>query len=234
MIYLVSDVHGCYNSFITLLNKINFKENDTMICIGDLIDRGKYSFKLLDLFMNNENYLLIKGNHEHFFDMYMNETLSEVNWWKFGGKHTILQLKKMNIDDKLKYYNYIHKLPLYYIKDNYILFHSSINVDLPIIEKDNVIQIEETIQLQYKLNSYDFLISNDIHYVPRKVFNKELIVGHTPTMRLIENDNKPTIAYTKNCIDIDCGATYKGGQLACLRLDDMKEFYVKINKNDID
>ena len=31
----------------------------------------------------------------------------------------------------------------------------------------------------------------------------------------------------KDKIDIDCGCVFNGGQLACLRLDDMKIFYEK-------
>lgn len=57
--------------------------------------------------------------------------------------------------------------------------------------------------------------------------NKYLITGHTPT-RIIEghigNDN---IYINKNNIAIDCGCAY-GKKLGCMRLDDLKEFYVKI------
>lgn len=34
-------------------------------------------------------------------------------------------------------------------------------------------------------------------------------------------------------IGIDCGASFPNGQLACLRLDDMKEFYVRNEQNII-
>ena len=38
-------------------------------------------------------------------------------------------------------------------------------------------------------------------------------------------NGKAEIYHSCNNIDIDCGATF-GGKLACLRLDDMQEFYV--------
>lgn len=34
-------------------------------------------------------------------------------------------------------------------------------------------------------------------------------------------------------IGVDCGASFPNGQLACLRLDDMKEFYVRNEQNII-
>ena len=54
--------------------------------------------------------------------------------------------------------------------------------------------------------------------------DKIIITGHTPTLAI---NGKDKIYHNKNNIVIDCGCTY-GGRLACLRLDDMKEFYVKV------
>lgn len=48
------------------------------------------------------------------------------------------------------------------------------------------------------------------------------VSGHTPTLAII---GEPKIYYRNNNINIDCGAIF-GGHLACLRLDDMQEFYV--------
>lgn len=54
-----------------------------------------------------------------------------------------------------------------------------------------------------------------------------MISGHTPTM-LIENNPRPGFIYqANNHIAIDCGCSFPGGRLGCLRLEDMKEFYVE-------
>lgn len=229
MIYLVSDIHGCYFSFLNLLKKIDFKDNDILYCIGDVIDRGKYSFELLDYFMQHKNCFLIKGNHELFLELFFNQYLSPKNWWRFGGKQTLNDLQNMNMDNKLKYYNYIHKLPNYTILNEYFLVHSGLNIDLPLVVEDDIIKIKETVDLQISKDIYNYFISNDIHYIPKKYFDKKIIVGHTPTL----NFGKANIHYGSNCIDIDCGATYKGGKLGCLRLDDLEEFYVKIENKDL-
>ncbi|EKC75427.1 Calcineurin-like phosphoesterase [human gut metagenome] len=49
-----------------------------------------------------------------------------------------------------------------------------------------------------------------------------IVSGHTPT-KLISG--KWEIYHSHNNIVIDCGAAF-GGRLACLRLEDMAEFYV--------
>ena len=60
-----------------------------------------------------------------------------------------------------------------------------------------------------------------------------MIFGHTPTAHY-QKSIPMKLWYGKNCIGVDCGSGYpedpseyysKFGRLACLRLDDMKEFY---------
>ena len=40
MNYVISDIHGCYEQYIKLLDKIHFSERDTLYLLGDLVDRG--------------------------------------------------------------------------------------------------------------------------------------------------------------------------------------------------
>ena len=47
MVYAVSDIHGCYDKYIDLLNKINFSPDDTLYVLGDVIDRGPDGFKIM-------------------------------------------------------------------------------------------------------------------------------------------------------------------------------------------
>ena len=47
MIYAVSDIHGCYDKYQELLEKINFGPDDTLYVLGDVIDRGPDGFKIM-------------------------------------------------------------------------------------------------------------------------------------------------------------------------------------------
>ena len=41
MIYAaVSDLHGCYEKYLSMLEKIQFCEADTLYVLGDVVDRG--------------------------------------------------------------------------------------------------------------------------------------------------------------------------------------------------
>ena len=53
-----------------------------------------------------------------------------------------------------------------------------------------------------------------------------MIVGHTPTFRYgDEYRGKIAIGKNKQIYHIDCGCVF-GKSLGCLRLDDLKEFYI--------
>ena len=72
------------------------------------------------------------------------------------------------------------------------------------------------------------MFSNDIHYIPQKIkFDKRIIVGHYATLFLTEY-RQANIYYGERYIDIDTGneRRNRGGRLACLRLNDGKEYYV--------
>ena len=60
MIYAMSDLHGCYDKYIKMLEKINFNENDMLYILGDIVDRGPDGIKiLLDINSSDRNVKII-------------------------------------------------------------------------------------------------------------------------------------------------------------------------------
>ena len=47
MTYFISDIHGEYELFCRLLDKIKFSDNDVLIVLGDMIDKGNESIRVL-------------------------------------------------------------------------------------------------------------------------------------------------------------------------------------------
>lgn len=63
--YAVGDVHGEYETLMALLQKVNFdKTKDRLFMVGDLVDRGRDSRKVLDLLLEDWAFG-VRGNHEH-------------------------------------------------------------------------------------------------------------------------------------------------------------------------
>ena len=50
---IVGDIHGCYKELKKLLKKVSFHEDeDWLISLGDLMDRGRQSYEVFDFFEN--------------------------------------------------------------------------------------------------------------------------------------------------------------------------------------
>ncbi len=59
----IGDIHGCHAEFAELLDRLSLARDDRIILLGDLINRGPDSLKVLDLARNTKALALL-GNHE--------------------------------------------------------------------------------------------------------------------------------------------------------------------------
>lgn len=59
----IGDVHGCADEFEELLNRLDLQPDDRLIQVGDLINRGPDSHRVIEL-ARQHNIEAILGNHE--------------------------------------------------------------------------------------------------------------------------------------------------------------------------
>jgi serine/threonine protein phosphatase 1 len=59
----IGDIHGCHLEFAELLERLELTKDDRLILLGDLINRGPDSCKVIDLARQNRAIALL-GNHE--------------------------------------------------------------------------------------------------------------------------------------------------------------------------
>ena len=64
-VYVMSDLHGNYDGFMSILKQINFSEKDELYIDGDVVDRGRDGIKILQYMMMQPNIYPIIGNHEY-------------------------------------------------------------------------------------------------------------------------------------------------------------------------
>lgn len=65
MQYVMSDIHGCRDSFYRLLSQIGFGDGDALYILGDVLDRGPDGVRLLLELERLAGVTLLRGNHEH-------------------------------------------------------------------------------------------------------------------------------------------------------------------------
>lgn len=65
MIYAMSDLRGCYDKYIKMLEEIRFSDSDILYVLGDVVDRGDGGIKILKDMMARKNVIAVRGNHDY-------------------------------------------------------------------------------------------------------------------------------------------------------------------------
>ena len=232
MIYCISDIHGEYDKFMQMLGLIALKDEDTLYVLGDVLDRGEHPIKTLLKLMEMPNAVFILGNHELMaleilkgdYDKTLTadmagldyETVEKLfDWYQNGCSPTVTEFVALDKEQQAAVLDYLYEALAYEQLEvngqKFLLVHSGI------MNFDPACDISEYRLFELVWAHPDF----------GKPYYDDVItvMGHTPT-QLIEGFDSPGKIFKKNNhIVIDCGASM-GGSLGCLRLDDMKEFYV--------
>ena len=61
---VIGDIHGCYEEFQSLLDKAGLTDEDSIVSVGDCVDRGPNTPAVLKFFQEEPDAKLIMGNHE--------------------------------------------------------------------------------------------------------------------------------------------------------------------------
>ena len=90
--YVIGDIHGCSNTLTGLLKIIEpVHEDDTIIFIGDYIDRGPNSKGVIDiilsLYKKHRKIITLMGNHEFMF-MNVLKGIGVTEFLNMGGDET--------------------------------------------------------------------------------------------------------------------------------------------------
>lgn len=62
--FIIGDIHGCYDELIELTQKIGLKDEDVLVSLGDIVDRGNKSKEVYEFFRKRPNSVVLMGNHE--------------------------------------------------------------------------------------------------------------------------------------------------------------------------
>lgn len=78
---IIGDIHGRYNEMMKALEYMGYKDSDRLIFLGDYIDRGPDSKKVMDFLVElrkNRDNIFLKGNHE---DIFLKLSLGNATFW---------------------------------------------------------------------------------------------------------------------------------------------------------
>ena len=224
MDYCISDIHGYYDLFCRLLDKIRFGGGDKLYVLGDMIDKGPDSVRLAKLLFSMPNVCCIAGNHEYDFLKYYRALMRQTEDYD----RVLEELRAYFPDGTLLDWETVDRfdlLPLYVETDKFIGVHAGIPVKggelLPVSQATC-----EQLVYDRVFKEPDILPQGE----------KCILYGHTPVRYLTGKDE--ILFYPRNgatngsrniadyCkIHLDTGV-FLGGVLGCVAVDSCLCFYV--------
>ena len=91
-IIAIGDIHGCAVALRVLLEAIDVVESDTIVSLGDLVDRGPDSKAAIDQLLELRSrckLVLVEGNHEEMMLAVVRGGKPPHEWLKHGGVSTL-------------------------------------------------------------------------------------------------------------------------------------------------
>jgi serine/threonine protein phosphatase 1 len=224
-VFAIGDIHGCHAELVCLLTHLEKKEhlaaNDLVVFMGDYIDRGPDSRRVVDKILDFKKKFpltkTLRGNHEEMLLSYLD--LGGSNGEVYlgnGGEQTMLSYGV----ESLEHTEGIEKIPREHIdfylglerlivSDRYIFVHAGID---PLRPLDS--QPDETI---YWIRE-EFIFGN-------VNLGKVVVFGHTPFQDVFgEKGNK---------LGVDTGAVF-GNKLSCVELTRGRVFQVQKGQQTVD
>jgi serine/threonine protein phosphatase 1 len=129
MVAVIGDIHGCYFTLIGLLEKIWAKYPQINVySVGDLVDRGKFSFEVVQYFKNKKMKFCL-GNHDLMFLHYIQNVnpLLALNWKRNGCESTLESYQNHNKEIN-KHVKCFLKAPLYFNLRDCFISHAGISI----------------------------------------------------------------------------------------------------------
>ena len=224
MTYILSDIHGEYDLFCRLMDKVKFSDEDTLISCGDMIEKGKHSVCLTKLLFSMKNAVLLAGNHEYAFLKYFWGLMQQTEDYD-------LVLRKLQAyfpdDGELLDWETVDRmeaLPYYYEAEEYICVHAGVPLD----KEGHILPLK---------GAYPEQLVYDRVFKEPNVLPKEgqcVFFGHTTSMslgygcqitRFLRDGATGDKVSDYYKIHLDTGA-WMSGVLGCFRVEDCRSFYV--------
>lgn len=206
--FAIGDVHGCFDQLEALLlacDKVRARRAARFVLIGDYVDRGPDTRKVIDLLMQRQRrsgaqFICLRGNHEQMLTGAAVEERSDrslMDWWANGGEQT---LDSYGVNDPTSlpasHLHWIKMLPLRFGDQRRLFVHAGIRPGIPITEQSETDMLWIREPFLSFAGSYGILV---VH-------------GHTPTKSRLPD-------LRQHRLNLDTGACF-GGELTAAAFTD--------------
>jgi len=141
-VWAVGDIHGHLGTFRALVHRLKLGDEDRIICLGDMIDRGPDSAGLIEFIRSDNRIICLKGNHELMaLSSLQEDGVVELwqPWLARGGRSTwgsyivradgdLYEAKRLFADDLM----WMDNLPNHIVLDKLRLVHAGYDPRMPL------------------------------------------------------------------------------------------------------
>jgi serine/threonine protein phosphatase 1 len=220
----IGDIHGCSAALDRLLALVSLRAEDTVIALGDYVDRGPDSSGVLARLLKLRKkcrLVALRGNHEVMMLEAREDRKKEKEWLNCGGRETLASYSVLGDAGKLvdvpdEHWEFLEKgCVAWYETDTHFFVHANAYPDLPLDE-----------QPDYMLYWEQF---ND---PAPHVLGKVMVCGHTPQQSGVPRNLGHAVCLDTwahgrgwlSCLDVTTGRLWQANQAGQERtawLDDL-------------
>ncbi len=208
---VIGDIHGCTIALDLLLQELAPGGKDTLVMLGDYVDRGPDSRGVLQRLLDLEsrtNLVPLLGNHEILMLDAKNGGVDSHSWYSVGGRQTMQSYGCTDAPDwdlvPQEHWDFLsHRLHQWHETSTHLFAHANVNAMMPMTEQSD-----------------DWLFWRRFDDSHPHFSGKTLICGHTA-----QKNGLPQILPGRICID-----TWAYGEGWLTGLDVATEIFVQTNQ----
>ncbi len=190
-VWAIGDVHGCVDKLRRLWSEIAPGPGDTVVLLGDLIDRGPDPCGVLEFVLERRGQtrlVALRGNHEDLCTAWLrNPTPEAWRLWMFNGGHATLESYGASPADPTAipdvHRRFLEHMPLWHREGEVVFVHAGLRPGVPLEDQD----------------PEDLLWIRGAFYGHPEAFDHPVVFGHTPF---------PRVFRAGSLVGIDTGAVY--------------------------
>ena len=221
----IGDIHGCVHALTGLIDVVDPRPQDTIITLGDYVDRGPDSAAVLDFVINlgkHHRLVPLRGNHEIMMLDARDKKSWQHSWLGYGGDATLRSYAKSDGDAGTfadipdAHFDFLEKHLLAYFQcDTHFFVHANADANVPLEDQSDATLYWRRYQ------------DPDRHYS-----NKIMVCGHTAQQSGLPRSNGHSICIDTwahrsgwlSCLDVDSGNIWQAneaGETRMLSVDDL-------------
>ncbi len=164
----IGDIHGCSQALAVLLDAIAPTSDDTLVLLGDYVDRGPDSHGVIEELIALQSrcqVIPLVGNHELMMLAVQDEQMPSIFWERFGGLETLVSYNGSLTGVRDTHWEFLRTCRRYHETDTHLFMHANY-----IADRDMADQPDQTL----------FWTHISSVTPPPHRSGKTAIVGHTP------------------------------------------------------